>query len=194
MKKNCTGSSTRLYPDSTFWPAKYAEAFLNVFYKSIPDDLSSRFLTLHYFFNKRKQLFVDINSPNVALDKKQDMIQSLGKALNLESNDLKLVQFLAKKGRILSLGHISKQIAKIAAHRRSEAFCEVSSSEQLKDEERSVVLSFLSKSIDKTPIVIFKVDPSIISGIRIESDCFLYEKSIKSRTREALAKLRSLSK
>lgn len=125
-------------------------------------------------------------------EKKHIELKSLGKALNLNEKDISLLKFLSDRGEILKLGPICKQIAKIAANRRSEIFYEVFTSKPLNSQERTNVIKFLERAIDKKPIVSFHRDQSLLSGIRIESDLLLYEKSVKSRFRRTLVTLRSM--
>lgn len=182
----------RLSPDNAFWSEKYAKAFLNVFYPEPTDQIIEKFLTLFYFFELRKSFFINISSPSMPHEKKHLALKSLAEELNLNDKDLSLLIFLSDRGDILKLGPICKQIAKIAANRSSKVFCEVFTSYLLDTEKRKFVINFLEKSLDKQPIVSFHRDESLLSGIRIESDSFLYEKSVKSRFRQALVTLRSM--
>lgn len=182
----------RLSPDNAFWAEKYAMAFLNVFYSEIPDGIIEKFLTLYYFFELRKSFFINISSPSMSHEKKHISLKSLGQGLDLNEKDISLLTFLSDRGDILKLGPICKQIAKISANRRDEVFCEVFTSDPLDSQERKSIMNFLEKSLEKKPIVSFHREESLLSGIRIESDSFLYEKSVKSRFRQALVTLRSM--
>jgi F0F1-type ATP synthase delta subunit len=183
----------RPQPDRLIVAKKYAEAFIKVCYPKPSQDLIIRFLHLYQICKLKKLFFVNLTCLKIALPEKMTALNSLREALNLEEADLSLLKLILQKGRIFALQAICKQIVQTAAKKINLSIFLVSTSEAVTLAQKDSIINFLNRSTTKNLLVIFRIDPALISGVRIESDCFLYEKSIKSRLKSTIITLRSMA-
>jgi F0F1-type ATP synthase delta subunit len=117
----------------------------------------------------------------------------LNSMISLDQSDLAFFALLEKQKKILQLPHICLQIAKKAASLNGQTLCTAFSSKLLSTNEKQLVINFLSQQNLPNPLVMFAEDTTLISGIRVEADCFLYEKSIKSRINHTLLTLKMMA-
>lgn len=183
----------RPLPNKSQVAQKYAKAFIETFLLADSVKVIERFLNIYQFCKNKQTFFVRLALEKKNLIDQKKQLAELQALLNLDENDLTFLNLLAQRGKIFHLPEICKHVILIAARRFSVEVFLVSTSSVLNQQEKDVVFKFLYKSTTKKPLIIFTVDNLLISGIRIESDCFLYEKSIKSRFDKTLLTLRSIA-
>ncbi len=183
----------RPHPNNVTMAQKYATAFLNVHYPSPTQELIERFLNLYQFCKYKNRFFANLTQTKISLAEKSTSLSLLKQIFQLEDADLNFIKLILHTGKILSLATICKQIVSIATKKRGESIFLVSTSETLNQAQKKLVFNFLNKSLQQKSLVIFRTDAALISGIRIESDCILYEKSLKSRLKTTFITLRSIA-
>lgn len=169
----------------------FAQAFVGQFNHSEYPSLVERYLNLSLFFLQNKKFLVDLTAEQ---SKIEDKVLQLKEWFKLNLKDLKFLNFLIARRKQFFLAEIFKHVAFLAAKRNEESLFLISTSRELDRAEKDLIGRFLLKQMDFSLRVMFAVDTTLISGVRIESDCFLYEKSIKSRLRKVFITLRSIAR
>lgn len=168
---------------------RYATAFLRVT-ETQPALMETLGAFLHFL--KTHSIFLaTLNVPSISLEKKIEVIEKV-----LEKQKLiqvpackKLILLLLKDKRIDLLEEVLKKIIALYKQWEKKHHFTVTTSHSLEEEEEVTVLNFIQEQLTlkglspKDVTANFVVDPSLISGIRIAGNTFLWERSIAKQLR-----------
>ena len=93
----------------------------------------------------------------------------------------KLCLLLVKHQRTSLLPSICNLVADIYQHDVKIMTFTISSSETLTDQQKKKIETFLHKHVDETVSCSYTLDKTLIAGVRLQSDCLLWEDSIRGR-------------
>ncbi len=161
--------------------SRYAKAFLNCFGKQL-DSLDFELLKkAQTFFKARKQVcfFLQLSLLNEAVKKKA--VDQIRIELGLAEPFNKLIMLLVQHKRAFLIDVVFAEIIKEAQNRLKAATFVVRFTGALTQDQKKKIVKFLERATQKTVTCLYRQDPTLIAGLRLQSDQFLWEASIKSR-------------
>ena len=163
---------------------KYASAFLNVCEKENHEVHLEIVSTFYDFITSNKVFQAILNLPSISIEKKHAIIEHVSQKLYLCKNINRLVFLLLEDKRIDMLGEILKKIILLRKQKLKEHHFFVSVSHEVTEKEKNQILKFIKSLVDTEVTASFIVDVSLIGGIKIKGNTFLWERSIEKQLRE----------
>lgn len=121
-----------------------------------------------------------IQNPSITLGSKQDLLQELRKALNIELETFeRFLALLAQNGRIWLLPQIAKSYSALVDERKKVICLEIISAVSLPDSEKESIVSSLKNEVGGMARVEWQVEPEIIGGLVIKSGDKMVDRSVK---------------
>jgi F-type H+-transporting ATPase subunit delta len=160
---------------------KYAQAFLNVYQDQLTLDQIQNFKIVIEFCRQHHN-FLSIISQLVGRQKCfEALLDEMHEHFALPESIKKLIQILIKNKKISIFAQVLQDIYCLYMLRKNIVELTIKTAIPLDQEERKKIEHFFSKLSKKTIISNLEIDESLIAGIRLESDLFLWEHSIKSQ-------------
>lgn len=147
----------------TAWTNNELEHLLNVL-PAIKQEMNgiTFFLSLHLISRTRKQ----------------HALETMIATYKLPANLVSLAQLLVKHERTVLWYPILNQVGEQLMSARTIQYVTVSSSADLDDSAVESIRSYLEKETRSTIIINTKIDPSLIAGIKIQSQDYAWEDSV----------------
>lgn len=164
---------------------KYAQALLNLYFKSIKPTCFDSLVTLSDFFKRHEKFMHYLCIPTIPDSIKESMINKVFESLHVCTIVKQLVVPLMKQRRIELLEQVILQLIEGYRVKIGVVEFEVLTSHQLPAEEQEKIISFLAKETRLTVLTNFFVDRKLISGFRAQSKTFLFEHSLVKKIRDA---------
>lgn len=158
---------------------KYAIALLNVTKEDISETMLRQLELFAIFLKKQKSVLAYLALPTLSSTAKQNLVEKITKHFGLEALLTRLIFLLMSKRRIYLLGLAIKHIIKQYQKRHAISVFFVSTSHPLQEQEKQRIIDSIAQITPHRKIqATFSVVPSLISGIKIQSDTLLWEQSI----------------
>jgi F-type H+-transporting ATPase subunit delta len=142
-------------------------------------------------FAEEKLLSQFLDSPTLALDKKQAMLADVASALKLSEEMNKFLGLLLSKDRLRYLAQIEEKYRGLADEMSGTLRARVVSAETLSEEQQRAIGASLEQQTGKRVALTVKVDPALIGGVQTEIGGRLFDGSVKTqlkRIEESLTK------
>jgi F-type H+-transporting ATPase subunit delta len=142
-------------------------------------------------FAGEKLLRQFLESPTLALDKKQAMLADVASAMKLSEEMSKFLGLLLSKDRLRYLAQIEEKYRGLADEMSGTLRARVVSAEALSDEQQRAIGASLEKQTGKQVALTVSVDPALIGGVQTEIGGRLFDGSVKTqlkRIEESLTK------
>lgn len=162
----------------------YAQAFLNVFFEQISVDYITRLERVENFLKNNRFFFIYLKIPSLSIGRKKEVLDKFVNFFGLNAPIKKLIYVLLEQGRIDFLGDIIGKIIQLYRLKKNIQFFKVSTSHSLSDQEKESMIKFVKSLASGEVVIKFIVDPKLITGIRIQSDSFLWERSVSKQLRD----------
>jgi F-type H+-transporting ATPase subunit delta len=178
-------------PNYSIVARKYAAAFLSA--------AGDAFTEADFFTLQQCNEFIQVNRPvifylNLPLIKKpvigRVLDQLFGSCATLPLLK-KLVVLLMQHHRAFLLPEVLHQISDLYKRGKKVTQFTITSSHALDDAAQQVAVQFLERETHMRVLYDYKVDPSLIAGIRLQSDTVLWEHSVKKQLNSARLALRA---
>jgi F-type H+-transporting ATPase subunit delta len=164
---------------------KYAAAFLNAAGDSFAE---KDFLAIQQLAD-----FLVANRPivfflNLALIKKQTVEQVLTKLFASCATTLllqRLVNLLLQHHRVFLLPEVLHQIADLYKRDKGIVQFVVTTAHEIETSQLQKAVQFLKRSVGDKVMYTYAVDPTLIAGLRMQSDTLLWEHSVKRQLQSA---------
>lgn len=172
---------------------RYAVAYLNIFLHKLNDQDLFKIKTAYDFLIAHDQIFFLLTLPNISLSDKTNLIDLFLEKFNLSFDLKKIFLLLVKDNRISLLKDVFKIIIDLYQIRKNIIIFDISSSDPLDKNDMDIIMKFLYKNTNNDILPIYRIDKSLIAGIKLQSDSFLWECSIRKQlasTKKLLYKLR----
>lgn len=163
---------------------KYAQAFLNVFFDQISNDCIKKLEKLEKFLKENKLFFVYLRIPSIPVQAKQDALNKFIEFFGLCEPFEKLIFLLLSHGRIDFLDEVVSKILTLYRSKKHIQFFKISTSHALEEKEKERVIKFVKGLASGEVVCKFLVDAKIIAGMRIQSEAFLWERSVAKQLRD----------
>jgi F-type H+-transporting ATPase subunit delta len=159
----------------------YADAFLNVFFDSLPEDILERLYVLQERMKTDEQFQIVSSLPGFKAAKKEFFLKLFNSAsLDLEPFN-KLIDLLLSQRRSFLLQEIIAAIVQEFKKRARLLDCTIRSAQPLDSEEQKRILEHASHILGYTILPTWIIDPSLIAGIRFETAEYMYDHSIRHK-------------
>lgn len=160
---------------------KYAQTFFDKFADKIDESQIENIKNLAEFLKKNKNLLFILQLAFIDYKIKQDLIDKLFKKFNIIQEFKKLIDLLDLEIRISWLSDILLKLIDIYNINNNIMNFTIVSPILLNEKDILRVKNFLSRSTNKNIIYKVSIDKTLIAGLKIYSDTFLWEHSIKKQ-------------
>jgi len=122
-----------------------------------------------------------LDSPTLALEKKQAMLADLCKALELSAGMGKFLGLLLSKGRFCFLGQIEDNYRNQADELFGILSAKITAASELDDVQQQEIATSLEKQTGKQVALTVEVDADLIGGLQAEIGGRLFDGSVKTQ-------------
>jgi len=161
---------------------RYASALYDLAADSKSVDLVLVDLTLlQTMLNDHKDLHLVIKSPLIVSTDKLEILEKL--LLNIKANKLTLtfLKVLEQNKRFSNLYSIISQFININAYNRGDVLADITSAEELNDEQRKNIKEQLKNTLGKKLSLKFIVDKKIIGGLVVKVGSKMIDTSLANK-------------
>lgn len=162
---------------------RYARAFLTVFGNQISYDDFIKTCSLGGYLAGNRTLTFYLTIPTLSAKIKKEGLFKIIHQYKLGAPFEKLVILLIKDKRSFLLGAVLFEVCRLYEKFNRIMTFDITSSHKLDQEVVDVLVQFLQHKTDSTIVHSTHVDPSLIAGIRMQSETLLWEHSIKQQLR-----------
>lgn len=160
---------------------KYAYAFLTIFQAKLSLERCNQLERLYRFLEANPSCLSIILIPKLTHEEKKLLFNKLFTAFNLETILTPLAELLIQHNRIIYLHAIIKEIPHLYKKRIHVTDFTISSSHAIDQETAQTLKKFLEKKSQSTVTITHAVDTTLIAGIRMQAETFLWEYSIRQQ-------------
>jgi F-type H+-transporting ATPase subunit delta len=122
-----------------------------------------------------------LDSPTLALEKKQAMLADLSNVLELTEGMDNFLGLLLSKGRLCYLEQIESNYRSLADELSGVMSAKITSASELDDEQKQAIATLLEKQTGKQVVVSVEVDAELIGGLQAEIGGRLFDGSVKTQ-------------
>ena len=158
---------------------KYSKAFLNVYQDSITHEELEKLKKAQYFLATNKDFYIALRMPSICSKAKEQALNILADSFNLCAPLRKLMHVVLEHGQIENLNHILLAVYDEYERRKQIIHFMIKSSHQLSNDQQNALKLFMERLSPNYIHLQFCIDPSLIVGVRIESNSLLWERSIR---------------
>ncbi len=159
---------------------KYAQAFLNVYADELSlDDFKRICVAAGMLRDKRIAFFLRLSA--IDAETKRAALYEFLQTTQIHPLCKKLVDLLLEDNRSFLIHPVLVYLCVFYKKRKGVAQFTIASSHPLKQEELEILQQFLVKLIGCYIIYSSKIDKKLIAGIRLQSNEFLWEHSIRKQ-------------
>lgn len=160
---------------------RYAQAFIDVYGKDISFDVYKAIVCFADDMHKQRRSFFLCMAPAIPMKDKERAFYKVCDHYNLAQLFMPLIKLLLLNKRIILLDQILSAIKALYQEEHKLMSFDVSSSHPLTATDRKIIERFLARSTACDIIYTNTVDPKLIAGVRLQSETFLWEESIRKR-------------
>lgn len=161
---------------------KYAAAFLNIFIHELPDSVLDELEALSAFLHAHEQSLFYLKLACIKSNVKRDVLIKLFARFGLCGIPFeRFIGLIALHKRLSLITEIVEQLATLYKERKNIVEVEIKSSIPLNDHEQHIFEKFMERALQKTIRYRAIVDASLIAGVRMQSDTWLWEYSIRQK-------------
>lgn len=160
---------------------KYAQAYLNLFGDQLSEKDYQKLQTLSEFIEAHRQTVFFLGLQSIAAEDKEKIIFKLVDQYNLPISLKKLISALIKNNRAALIGKTLAQICELYRKNNRIMLFQISSSCPLEEKYLHVINKFLTDKTGLTIISKSEVKKDLIAGLRLQSNMYLWEYSIKKQ-------------
>ena len=169
---------------------KYAKAFLKVHGDQITNVDIEKMATAQSFLHTNKRSLFFLQLPQLSSATRLSMVEDLVGYFKLPQESIRLFLLLLSHNRSFLISEVLAFIVLLYKEQMGMMDFSIMSSHALSDQQKVPIKAFLDYSIHKKSICTYKIDKTLIAGIRIYSGEYMWEYSV----RKQLACLRALQK
>ena len=161
---------------------RYASALYDLAADSkLVDPVVADLTLLQTMLNDQKDLNLVIKSPLIASTDKLDILEKL--LLNIKANKLTstFLKVLEQNKRFSNLYSIISQFMNINAYNRGDVLANITSAEELNDEQRKNITEQLKNTLGKKLSLNFMVDKKIIGGLVVKVGSKMIDTSLANK-------------
>lgn len=170
-----------MFFNSKILAKKYAIAFLNIFSQKMKISDCDQCESAAEFLQKNNDFFFLLQAPFISKKKQLEVLQKIRDRYNLPSVFEKITNLLRSDNRLFLLPEVLQAIAQEYRKRNDYVIFTITSSHELSEHDRSVIIAYLQATTEKKIIPQYAQDTKLIAGVRIQSSTLLWEYSIQKQ-------------
>lgn len=163
---------------------KYATAFLHVYGTTMTMDDYQSLQVFKRAWDNHPEWLHALAIPTVSLERKMTLLERMLAAYQVMPDSMQLMKLLITDKREILISPVIAMICASYLKRAGIVMCTLLSSHALTEHERSIVQQFIARQVGYHIIYDYTVDPSLIAGIKVVSDTFMWEYSVARQLRE----------
>lgn len=165
--------------------SKYARAFLNLYFDALNDQHIASLTSLYEVLDKNRGVLCYLSLPNLMDSVKRDFLSKVCEGFVLPIYFHRLIAGLVEKNNIELLPLVVMAIIKEFWRRKHVIHFVVHSSHSLGTDEQAIIVNFLTLKTGAAMIqATFFLDESLICGIKMRSDGYIFEHSVARKLKE----------
>jgi F-type H+-transporting ATPase subunit delta len=125
-----------------------------------------------------------MEDPTQNINTQKSVINLLADKLEFSKNLKNFFLLLLEKRRIFFVKKISESFLRFCSKKRGEVKASLISSKELSQSELDEISKDLSKTMDSTLILDYKVDKELIGGLKLQLGSFMIDTSIKNKLKK----------
>lgn len=168
---------------------KYAKAYLNVFSEDIAVEDIKAVEKFALFLKKSRSAMFLICSVNILHEQKVKVLSKLFEHFNVDRILQKLIVVMLKRNDLCLLPQVLQDVYCLYKDQHDIIDLNIISAELLDEEEEKFFQNFFAKLSGKQLLVSTQIDSSLLAGVRLQSNTFLWDYSVASRLRSLRNKL-----
>jgi len=162
---------------------KYAKAFLNVFIGDLSLSDYRRIVGLEQFLKDRRDVLAFLALPHIEPSAKHEALASVIEKFSLPTCFNRLVIVLVEGKRSFLFPLILYFVARFYRRRKGIEDFMIKSSSYLNADALKTIEQFLARKTGRQVLSEYDIDKSLIAGIRLKSDDYLWEYSVAKKLR-----------
>ncbi len=162
---------------------RYAQAFTNIFLDTLSLKDYDNIWVASASINKQVLFFLRLPSLDYLV--KKDALNTISKRFKLPLSVQKLLHVLLHDNRAFLICDVLRYVCSLYRQYKHISEFAIISSHPLTKDEIEVIKHFLAQMTRQDIMYTYKIDKELIAGIRLQSDTFLWEYSIRQRLDEA---------
>tara|TARA_B100001121_G_scaffold310052_1_gene339288 strand:- start:1485 stop:2033 length:549 start_codon:yes stop_codon:yes gene_type:complete len=135
-------------------------------------------------FEINHDLYNFLRNPTISTDKQEKMITKISDIMQINEIMKNFMLLLIKKKRIFFVKNILKHFLILSSKKRGVVSAELISSKKLENDKINILSEEFSKIIGSKIKFDFKVDQSLIGGLKVKIGSTLIDSSLKSKLKK----------
>ena len=170
---------------STETSERYARALYEVGKESNEiENIEAGVKNFQYFFESNSEIKNFIQNPTHIIETQNKVLDILSEKLNFAKDLKNFFLLLIKKRRMFFVKKITKNFLRLCSKNRGEVHASLISSKELSSNELENISSELSLSMGSKIKFDYKVDQSLIGGLKLQLGSFMIDTSIKNKLKK----------
>ena len=158
---------------------KYAKAFMAVFPKSLTFADIGKIKIAQKFLQTQKQILLFLQLPQFDHDRKKSMIADLISHFSLPHHLAAIISLLITHNRSFYIPAVFSSIIQLYQEQTNSIEFSIKSTQNLNEKQIESIKRFLGQLLDKNITSTTSIDTSLIAGLRLQSDDYLWEHSVR---------------
>ncbi len=162
---------------------KYAKAFMGVFPKSFSLNDVKKIETAQFFLQTHKRTLFFLQLPQFTAERKKSMVADLIDYFSLPHDFAALILLLIHHDRSYYIPDVLLCLTELYKQQINSLEFSIQSAQPLSENKIESIKQFLGRLLTKKIIGIPSIDTSLIAGLRLQSNDYLWEYSIRKQMR-----------
>lgn len=162
---------------------RYAQAFLNVITGPFSVEECDCIAQVDALYRAMPTLLFYLQMPLFSYDSKKQSLELVRKRYCLPPVLATLDLLLLEQNRIFLLPMVYQMLVEQSHLRAGRVPCAIMSAQQLSWRERELCIQFVAEITGKQPLITWQVAPTLIAGLSIQTDTWIWENSLDARLR-----------
>ena len=160
---------------------KYAKAFMAIFPKAITLSDMGKIKTAQQFLQAHKQALLFLQLPQFSQERKKSMVADVISHFSLPEQLSALILLLIKHNRSFYIPDVLACINNLYKKQTQSMSFSFKSAQPMTEKQITTIKQFLSTLLNKNIIAEPSLDRSLIAGLRLQSDEYLWEYSVRKQ-------------
>jgi F-type H+-transporting ATPase subunit delta len=149
--------------------------------KKVVDSVLDNLENFKKIINNNKELSLLIKSPLISSNDKLEVLLKLTASLNINELSIIFLKVISNNKRFASLTSIISQFVNINANKRGDVLADVTSANELSDEQKVNIQDRLKNILGDKLSLNFKVDKKIIGGLIVKVGSKMIDTSLANK-------------
>jgi len=158
---------------------KYAQAFLTVFPKAFAFSDIKKIEAAYIFLQTHKRTLFFLQLPQFDQERRKSMVADLISYFSLTDSLATIILLLIEHNRAFYIPSVLLWITRLYKEHIDSVEFSIISAQEINDQQIESIKQFLSRLINKKIIGTPSIDTSLIAGLRLQSNEYLWEYSIR---------------